>query len=267
LDFDIDVEAFFEKYGIIKTLLLMAISTSFPYIFKYIWNKIFNSKKKKEMANLAKHPFFHQIENIISVKIPAMQFNDCARTQIFRDMLTILFRSYSDAMKKILADNFDRNGELTFESDEDFNQKLSNNTINAITTYENLWSKSAIPLVCIEKFGEWHSKKRDLIFSDIQTISNSQFYSTYVEKLAAYFDSVYAILNISVLDAEFILRSINGQLTGQSYKGVEIGPEDDKCVIRTSDEESDAKLPIPSYVKKKSELLEFKEEPKPPKKK
>lgn len=262
MDIDFDFIAALEKWGWIKTIILMAISTSLPSIFKYTWNKIFKSEKKKELANLAKHPFFHQIENIISVKIPAMQFNDCGRTAIFRDMLTILFRSYSDAMKKILAENVDRGGGLTFESDEDFNQKISNNTINAITNYENQWSKTGVPAICIEKFGEWHSKKRDLIFSDIQTISNSQFYSTYVEKLAAYFDSVYSILNISVLDAEFILRSINGQLTGQSYNGVEIGPEDDKCVIRSSDEESDSKIPIPNYVKKKSELLDFKEEQK-----
>lgn len=238
----------------------MAVSTSFPYIFKYLWNKIFKTEKKKVSANLLHHPSFQQLNSYIAVKIPSIQFNDEARTEVFRDLLSIMILCYTDMMKKIVKESFDQHGDNTFESVEDFIQKLSNYEINVIQEYENKWKTAKIPDVCIEKFNTWHSKKRDMIFSDITTISLSPFHTTYQEKIAAFFDLIYVVLNMSVLDGSYVLKSLNGELTGQSYKGVEIGPEDDKCVIRTSDEDSDSKLPIPNYVKKKSELLDFKEE-------
>lgn len=261
MDFDFDIIASIERYGFITTLVvtlgLGAIKIFFANLFDKLKDMLLGADKKKT-GDLNKHPIFHRLENYISVKIPGIQFDDEGRGMVFKDMLTTMIRCYVDLMRKIISDGFNPKGEATFSSNDDFIQKLSNYGVNTIKDYEDQWRKMGIPLICINKFNEWHSRKRDILFEDIQTIANSSFHESYNEKIASFFDSVLTILNVSVIDAEYILKDLNGELSCQIYKGVTIGHGQDTCVIRSSDEESSSTR-IP-YKKKKSEIINFTEE-------
>lgn len=254
MDFGFDVIEAIKTYGIWSTIgviLLYGLKSYFWLGVTYVWGNVF---AKKKPADLSKHPAFHQMENYIAVKIPGMIFEDPGRSEVFKDMLTIMFRSYIDMMRKVITDSFDVKGEPNFVSNEDFIQKLSNYGIQAIKEYEDQWRKTGVPLICITKFNEWHSNKRDILFSDIQTIANSVFHDTYNVKLATFFDLIFMVLNISILDAEFILKDLNGELSGQVYKGVTIGHGEDTTVMR--DDESSTKTKVP-YTKKKSQVINF----------
>lgn len=258
MGFEFDIMDTIKTYGIGTTIglvLLYGLKEYFWSAVSLTWNKVFS---KKKTADLNKHPAFHQMENYIAVKIPGMIFEDHGRNEVFKDMLTIMFRSYIVMMRKIIIVSFDTKGDPTFTSNDDFTQKLSQYGVQAITEYENEWRKIDVPLICITKFNEWHSNKRDILFTDIQTIANSPFHETYNEKLAAFFDLTFMVLNISILDAEYILKSLNGELSGQVYKGITIGHEEETPVIRNSDENT-MKTPK-GYVKRKSRIINFTEE-------
>jgi hypothetical protein len=258
MDFGFDIVEAFKTYGIIPTigLILMFVLKSYIGVaVTYLWNRVF---AKKKPADLNKHPAFHQMENYIAVKIPGMIFEDPGRNEVFKDMLVIMFRSYIDMMRKVITEGFNEKGEPNFTSNDDFTQKLSQYGVQAITEYENQWRKTDVPLVCITKFNEWHSNKRDILFTDIQTIANSPFHETYNEKIAAFFDLTFMVLNISILDAEYILKSLNGELSGQVYKGITIGHEEDTTTIRNNE---DAQVKPKGYAKKKSQIINFREEP------
>jgi len=255
------VEAF-KTYGVIPTILLVLLYGGKTYVWRilgYLWNKFFGKRKS---ADLNKHPAFHQMESYIAVKIPGMIFEDNGRNEVFKDMLTIMFKSYIDMMRKVISDSFDTKNDAVFASNDDFIQKLSNYAVQTIKEYENQWRHSAIPLICITKFNEWHSNKRDILFTDIQTIANSSFHETYNEKVAAFFDLVFMVLNISILDAEYILKNLNGELSGQTYKGIIIGDGEDTDVIRNVDDSGENIIPVKRkrYTKKKSQIINFREE-------
>jgi hypothetical protein len=260
MDFGIDVIEAFKTYGIIPTvalILLYALKSYFWTFVMYLWGKTFG--KKKKTGELSKHPAFHQMENYVAVRIPGIHFEDKGRGEVFRDMLTVMFRSYIDMMRKVTTESFDKDGEPIFTSNDDLIQKLSNYGVQAIKEYEDQWRKMGVPLICIIKFNEWHSNKRDILFTDIQTIANSSFHATYNEKIASFFDLIFMVLNISILDAEYILKDLNGELSGQTYKGIEIGHGEPTCVIRNRDDESSVRIKVP-YTKKKSEIINFREE-------
>jgi hypothetical protein len=257
MDFGFDVVEAVKTYGIWSTIgviLLYGLKSYFWLGVSYVWSKIF---VKKKPADLSKHPAFHQMENYIAVKIPGMMFEDPGRSEVFKDMLTIMFRSYIDMMRKVIVDSFDTKGEPVFVSNDDFIQKLSNYGVQAIKEYEDQWRKTGVPLICITAFNAWHSAKRDVLFSDIQTIANSAFHDTYNVKLATFFDLIFIVLNMSILDAEFILKDLNGELSGQIYKGITIGHGEEIEVRR--DDESSAKIKVP-YTKKKSKVINFRDE-------
>lgn len=258
MDFGFDIVEAFKIYGVIPTIglvVLFGFKSHLSTIFFFIWNKLF---PKKSVADLRKHPSFHQMENYIAVKIPGIPFEDTGRGEVFKDMLTTMFRSYIDNMRHFISENFNERMEATFSSNDDFIQKLFSSNLKCITDYEDKWRKMQVPLICITKFNEWHSGKRDILFADIQVIANSSFHLTYNEKLASFMDLIFIILNVSILDADYILKDLNGELSGQRYKGIVIGHGEPTYVIRTSDESS-GKHRSP-YTKKPSEIITFKEE-------
>lgn len=252
MDFGFDIVEAFKAYGIIPTIglgillvVLWALKTQVSNLFTYLIGRIF---AKKEKPDLSKHPAFHQMDNYISVKIPGMVFEDPGRNEVFKDMLTVMFKSYIDMMKKVLAESFNAKGEPVFASTDDFVQKISNYSVQTITEYENQWRRSGVPLICITKFNEWHSGKRDALFADIQYIANSPFHDTYEEKIATFFDHIFMVLNYSVIDAELILKGLNGELTGQTYKGIVIGHGEDVLIKPKG------------YTRKKSQIINYREE-------
>ena len=250
MDFGVDVVEALKAYGIIPTILgivvVYLLKSYLSTFISYLWSKV---TFKKKPADLNKHPAFHQLENFISVKIPGMSFEDQGRDEVFRDMINIMFKSYIDMMHAIITQSVDIKGESVFTSNDDFIQKMSSYAVRAITEYENQWRKSGVPLVCITKFNDWHSNKRDALFPDIQIIANSAFHESYNEKIAAFFDEIFMVLNFSILDAEYILTTLNGELTGQTYKGILIGHGPEGIL-----------KPGRSYSKKKSQIINFREE-------
>ena len=156
------------------------------------------------------HPIFNKIDNIVNVKVPIVRIGGPVRTKIFRDVLTIYYKTAKQEILGIL--------------DKDINLRnfLSCNytLVNDVAKNSNEKMRmNGIPEVVIEKWNTWVNSKYDYMLRTISDIESSDVFSNVVEKqyaaLNLYTDMGYFML----MDAEKTLKSLNGDLSGTVYKG------------------------------------------------
>lgn len=156
------------------------------------------------------HPYFNKVNGIIDTKLPIVTIGGPVRTQIFRDALTIYFKTSEEEIYNLL------NQDITLENFLSENYK----TATAIVKKSNDEMQVAgIPEVVIKKFNKWNEDRYENLLSAISDIDSSSVFSSVVGKqytvLTTYANSAYFIL----IDAEKTLKSLNGDLTGTIYKG------------------------------------------------
>lgn len=156
------------------------------------------------------HPFFDKVDGIIETKLPITTIGGPVRTEIFRDVLTIFYKTAKDVIKELLDKDITMSNFLTE------NYKAAN---QIISESNKRMRESGIPEVVIIKFNQWNNDRHEYILSTISDVDSSEVFSTVVEKeyaiLNLYTNSSYFVL----IDAERTLKSLNGDLTGTVYKG------------------------------------------------
>ena len=176
--------------------------------FLYRFGKIYLSKYEKKIINtcLRDHYFFTRIDYFIDYRIEKLDFGDKGRKAIFRDMLKIKF----EVWKKRMLDVIDMNEKLE--------KKVLDLLFAGIKEYEDKWKDMGIPAIVIKKFNEWHDKRVSIVKDDIILICNSAIYKTTEEKKRAILSLFCETLTMSILDAEYTFKIINGDLKGLTYK-------------------------------------------------
>lgn len=156
------------------------------------------------------HPIFNKIDNIVNVKLLITKIGGPVRTKIFRDVLTIYYRTAQQEISNLL------DKDVTLDNFLSYNYNMINTTIK---NSNDKMRAANIPEVVIEKFNTWNSSKYDYMLRTISDIDSSDVFSTTVEKqyaaLNLYTDTGYFML----MDAEKTLKNLNGDLTGTIYKG------------------------------------------------
>ena len=76
-----------------------------------------------------------------------------------------------------------------------------------------------IPEVVIEKFWEWNYKRHDYIASTLSDINSSTVFDSVIEKEYAALNLFQSTSYFVLMDAERTLKTLNGDLTGTTYKG------------------------------------------------
>ena len=79
-----------------------------------------------------------------------------------------------------------------------------------------------VPEVVVRKFNEWNSGRNEYILSAISDIDSSNVFSTVVEKQYTVLSTYVNSSNFILMDAEKTLKSLNGDLTGTTYKGKKV---------------------------------------------
>jgi hypothetical protein len=225
-----DIVELIENHGINGTLVIIVIFI-FATTFKIDWITKFLSKISSKFieifiksgknsldavrdikdSDIGNHDIFTYIDFWDQSKIPTLQFSSEYRSIIFRRYLSIYLRSYRRNIKKYVESK---------EYQKMDQGSLSNSFLflinNIIHEYERISEESGIPRVVIDKMKVRNSDTINLKIDLINSVCNSQFYSSEKNLL-----KVYSILNIllSVLEntisgSEDVCNSINGQLKG-----------------------------------------------------
>lgn len=203
---------------------IVIISAVVYLLIKYFSNLIDNksSKKKSETTIIETiqydsvkclkelHPLFNKIDMIIETKLPITTIGGPVRTEIFRDVLTIFYKTGKDVIEQLL----DR--DITTHNFLNENYRITNQIISESS---RRMEEAGIPSIVIMKFNRWNEIRHEYILTTISDIDSSEVFSTTIEKqyavLNLFMNSFYFVL----IDAERTLKSLNGDLTGTMYKG------------------------------------------------
>lgn len=76
-----------------------------------------------------------------------------------------------------------------------------------------------IPAVAIEKYQLWQRPSYQYTLSQLRNIAFSKAYITIPQKAEAMMGTLQTNIELSIVEAERTLQSLNGSLTGAEYKG------------------------------------------------
>lgn len=189
----------------------------------FLGAKIFKHKKYSKI-NLNKHPIFARADLNKNILLTYFSLENKGKEIIFKDILV----NHMDIYKKHTETLCNATKEI-----EDSNQlyTVSVNTMNKIihdlrTFYKdnNSYSTKDIEVldIVISKYNNWDYDREIEVITRIQEICGSAFYPDIYTKAVAILDSFLFAMNDTVSAANRTLNSLNGDLKGLSFKGVEI---------------------------------------------
>jgi len=222
----------FEKHGIKGALFIIFIflmvsmfkSSWFSSLLSKISDKLierFMKSKTKELnsrviteSDISNHDIFNYIDFWTYSKIPTFQFSTDYRTVVFRKYLTLYLRSYKMNLSK-----FVNNVEYQKMDDAKLYTSILNMLNMIVYNYEKECEEVGIPKIIIDKMKAKNVETIRLTMDLVESICNSQFYSSDKNFL-----KVYSILNIllsilenTISNSEGVCNSINGALRGQTF--------------------------------------------------
>lgn len=165
--------------------------------------------------DLTRHPFFASMQHSVKYRIPHLDIAEPCRKLICRDLLKIKFTVFLRNIQDFL-----QHGDLNSMSVEHFHESAVMVVSTSVVEYEQQMREAGIPEVVIDRFGHWHQNTLELIMGLIENASNSRFYRDNNARMVAILDWLQAAFQITLLDAEKTLTSLNGELDGIVYKGM-----------------------------------------------
>lgn len=174
-------------------------------------------KTGRNVVSIKNHKFFAEIYRFKKHKAPYIKLYNhgvyCAgRTEIFRDMLAIKFEIREEAMTWLQEG-------VTYDNILEKNCCAIDKIVDG---YNKERRAMGIPHVVIDKFNEWHSPHASSLAKDIEDIISGNSFSGVKEMMHAILYLHTYILVLTFRDAEKTLWELNGQLSGQTYKGIQM---------------------------------------------
>lgn len=186
-----------------------------------------HAEYERVFKDIIRHPFFPAMRYAVKYRIPHLDIPEPCRKLIFRDLLKFKFTTFLENLQAFI-----QKGDLNSMSVEHFHEAVLTVVSTSIMEYEQKMRESAIPEVVIDRFGRWHQNTIDLIMELIENASNSRFYRDNNARMVAILDWLQAAFQITLLDAEKTLGSLNGELDGITYKGVKAHcKHKNKCAV------------------------------------
>lgn len=154
----------------------------------------------------------------INFKIKNLVLKDVGRTQLFKDILYVYFDTF-------------KNHAFDIETAPDFNkinrQELYDRVVLCLNSIGNEFEISAekygIPEIVIKKFIQWHDRSLDFVLKSAELVTQSPIYKNNSEVMCALYLLYTASLEMTIVEAESALNSLNGEITGLTYKNTIIG--------------------------------------------
>ena len=198
------------------TLLIVIVLFAIFITYKLeIWNRFkFKKHSKVTNKNLDKHWLFTRLNYFIEFYIyNKINHKDELKEDLVRKALMIKFMNIFDAYKLEVklsnkckyCDRYTAYDRINFIKD-------------IVTNYENDWKTIKIPKIFIHKFTEWHSGHIDVLTKQINYIWQTEWYSTYKERLFAEMSIMISVLEQTIMDMSITIDSLNGELSKELKK-------------------------------------------------
>ncbi|MCK7458484.1 hypothetical protein [Idiomarina aminovorans] len=138
------------------------------------------------------------------------------RSEMYRDMLKILISTMTEHLEANIKEL------SSADSNADWQRKATDTLSKAVADYEHKFRDQGIPEIVIERFRSWNVPALGFITHTIGTLEESQIATDHRYKTSAMLSTVLGALKTAFYDAERTLIGLNGQLTGQNYRGKEV---------------------------------------------
>lgn len=199
----------------------MVIVFSFVAYFSWKWGNLQFEKHRRaifdnEFPDIKNHIFFNKIDYFLDYKISRACFGCKGRSLVFKDMLTIMFKHWKIFGLKVA------NFKYTGKDCSKVSKFILSSMNSCINDYEKEWRENNIPEIVINKFNAWHNKKISFVGESVLLMANTSLFDTCNEKIANILSTYMVILSLVMLDVENVLKDINGELSGITYKNKRI---------------------------------------------
>lgn len=197
------------------TILLVVGLAYFFVIRQKSLSTFFNIDDEEASTDLKYHPFFRYAQHRMNVELPNLMISPDkpVKQEIFIDMLQILCKHIYNTCMTIA------NVDMSTWSSDRWGVELSNMMVESI----NLWTADCaahdIPPQVIIKFKGWASQNFSLINEYIAFLADSPAYLDNKTRTNTFFLVMNLLLITLIGDAERTLRELNGEISGQLYKG------------------------------------------------
>ena len=104
-------------------------------------------------------------------------------------------------------------------SSEQWSIEMTNRLSDMITAATSTCRMEGIPEIVITKFARWVNPSIDMLFNYVEMIGNSNIYSSNIARTNTLFLIVNLLMSTMMGDAERSIKGLNGDISGQVYKG------------------------------------------------
>jgi hypothetical protein len=175
-----------------------------------------NNIRKISESDIINHELFSYAGFWLNNKIPSLKLKTEFRTVVFRDYLNVFFTKFVNNIQHFINQGVYKNMDNTQMRKELFN--ILNTTLIEI---DNELRNKKVPNIIIHKMRVLNSSKIGLMTDLVHSICDSSFYDSennYL-KIFSFLNVVYSILDNTIVGAESLFNSLNGELLGLNYKG------------------------------------------------
>lgn len=210
----------FMNYGIVGVLTVMGVIAvlKFGNPIKGIKRVIgWFKSTTPQIHYVPRDILLSKLDYWLNFKIQTIRMNDKARQMMFRDLLQIKFdefREFVEYTTKSIHPNMP-GPEIHNLVVERFNESIDD--------YERKAIGMGMPEVVVVKYSEWQQRTYDYILHSVNMICMSNTYESNETRLNAIYMLITSMLEVTIAEAESTLKELNGELTGEEYKGVICG--------------------------------------------
>jgi hypothetical protein len=175
----------------------------------------------RDPQDLLKHSIFGYIRLCRAVSIPNLPVTDPGRKMVSEDLLDLKFRIVSESILEWLKNH---SSHLSTMGGEELCSELLSLLASIFERYEQEGEAIGIPAEVLECFRHWQSKRVLYLQGEISLVTDSEWIHDPVHRVGFALSAFEYVLRATLLDAEATLTSLNGALTGKTYRGVILGP-------------------------------------------
>jgi len=187
------------------------------------------NKKIRKMTDrrpLRTHYFFATTNNLLANKISTIRCGCEGRTEVFRDMATILCRGWAE----MLEDFVNAKATIDMTADYEFATQLT----EAITRWRRdlkaNWLNANIPKPAVDAMLEWLDARFDVLAHNSAGLASSDFFNDNYERMATVLAIHEIAMQLIIIDMARLIMSINGSLDNIVYKNLTITPAKDVLI-------------------------------------
>lgn len=165
--------------------------------------------QKPQYTKLKEHQFFSLMAYWINMEIDNLPISHELKKKVVSKFLKIKFNVFQ---KNFLCyiNSMDTSDSEALDLEKIF--------INSISEYEEEAIRKFIHPIFVSKFHQWNTSHTQVAFEAIKSITESTFYPTPYEKMAATLDILVFAFRLTIVDAEKTINGLNGELE-QILKG------------------------------------------------